>query len=96
MRVLFAAWVTTMLLISAPTVVRAQAEGQAIADLISVERALSGMCRGWSGDDKHTDEVCSVRDKMEQALNKMGYCYGKAGQVGAEMRWHRCTQHSRR
>jgi hypothetical protein len=72
------------------------AQAAAIRELVAIERALNTMCRDWTGDEKHTDEVCAVRDRMGEALNKMGYCYGKEGQVGAEMEWHKCTQHSRR
>jgi hypothetical protein len=94
MRPHLASCLTAVLLIEAPTIVHAQAV--AIRELIGIERALSTMCRAWKGDEKHTDEVCAVRDRMGEALNKMGYCYGKEGQVGAEMDWHKCSQHSRR
>jgi len=52
---------------------------QALRELVGIERALNTMCRDWMGDEKHTDEVCAVRDRMAEALNKMGYCYGKEG-----------------
>jgi hypothetical protein len=94
MRSLVKACTMGLLLSGVSTAVDAQTA--AIHDLISVERALTAMCRAWSSDDKHTDEVCHVRDKMGEALNKLGYCYGKEGQVGMEMEWRKCTQHSRR
>ena len=65
-------------------------------DLLSIEADLDGLCRGWSGDDPHTDEVCAIRNKLDKLLLKMGYCYGKKGQPGYEMRWHRCTKESNR
>jgi hypothetical protein len=63
-------------------------------DLIAIERQLNEMCRGWSGDDPHTGEACEVREKTARLLNKMGWCYGKEGQSGAEMDWHRCGKNS--
>jgi hypothetical protein len=63
-----------------------------VADLLSIYAALDEMCRGWSGDDPHTDQVCSVRQKVDVVLKTMGYCYGRQGQAGAEMRWHKCSK----
>jgi len=54
------------------------------------------MCRGWSGDDPHTDEACAVREKTGHLLGRLGWCYGKKGQSGAEMGWHRCGKGSYR
>ena len=87
-------WLTALVIVTAPTMAHAQAA--VVRDLLSVERDLNSMCRGWSGDEKHTDQVCAVRDKMNKALNKMGYCYGKHGQIGADMEWHKCTRNSLR
>jgi hypothetical protein len=63
-------------------------------DLIAIWYDLNEMCRGWSGDDPHTNEVCAVREKAGLTLNKLGWCYGKKGQAGAEMSWHRCGKAS--
>ena len=60
-------------------------------DLLSIYAALNEMCRGWSGDDPHTDQVCSVREKVGVVLKNMGYCYGRQDQAGPEMRWHKCS-----
>jgi len=30
-------------------------------DLRLIYRDLDGMCRGWSGDDPHTQQACDVR-----------------------------------
>lgn len=65
-------------------------------DLIAIERELNGMCRGWPGNDPHIGEVCDLREKMDRLLQKMGWCYGKEGQSGAEMDWHHCTKGSMR
>ena len=35
-----------------------------IFDIVSVYNDLNMMCRGWSGDDPHTDEACAVLEKV--------------------------------
>jgi hypothetical protein len=67
-----------------------------IEELVSIERELNGMCRGWSGDSDHTGQVCALRDKFTATIRKNGYCYGKKGQAGYQMSWHRCTPTSNR
>jgi hypothetical protein len=89
MRCLLAA----LLLLAVPAFGQAQ---PATEKLFAVWRDLNTFCRGWSGDDKHLDEVCKTRDEMDEALRKLGYCYGKKGQSGAEMTWHKCTANSNR
>jgi hypothetical protein len=37
---------------------------------------------------------CQARQAVISALDKLGWCYGKAGQIGADMRWHKCTRGS--
>lgn len=61
------------------------------AELLAIEGKLNSMCRGWSGNDPHTDEVCALRDDLHKLLGTMGYCYGKKGQAGYQMQWHKCT-----
>jgi hypothetical protein len=60
-----------------------------VNDLLSIYAALDEMCRGWSGDDPHTEQACSVREKVGQLLKNMDYCYG--GKAGADMHWHKCS-----
>lgn len=69
----------------------AAAQPAPVKALLSIERDLNGFCRGWSGDDKHTQEVCEVRDKATKALSDLGWCYGKQDQAGYQMAWHKCT-----
>jgi hypothetical protein len=69
---------------------KSSAQSPPVDDLFSIYAALNEMCRGWSGDDPHTDQVCSVREKVGVVLKNMGYCYGEKGQAGAGMRWHKC------
>jgi len=58
---------------------------------------LDGMCRG-GGEDTvaDLDAVCSLRDKQFALANKAGWCYGKRGQSGSQMEWHRCGPRSLR
>ena len=65
-------------------------------ELVAIHRTLNGMCRGWSGDDPHTQEVCEVHDRVGAVLKHKGHCYGRRGQVGAQMSWHRCGADSLR
>ena len=67
-----------------------------IEQLIAIWLDLNSMCRGWSGDSRHTDEVCVVREKVDRVLGALGYCYGQRGQSDAQMQWHKCTSQSLR
>ena len=51
---------------------------------------------GWPGNDQHIGEVCDPREKLRQALIKMGYCLGKRSQFRAEFAWHKCAANSLR
>jgi hypothetical protein len=72
------------------------AQAQSADELIASYRALNSACRGGSGDDPRTQRACVERDHAVAALQKAGYCYGRRGQVGAQMSWHRCGADSLR
>lgn len=78
----------------------AYAQSTVARDVLEINRALNEMCRGWSGDDSHTDEVCDVRLKVEKLLGKLGYCYGTVDDFGpnggghASSNWHKCSAKS--
>src|SRR5262245_39743544 len=57
-------------------------------DLVTIWNDLDGMCRGWSSDDPRTQEVCAVREQAGYALDRLGWCYGRKTEAGAEMIWH--------
>ncbi len=78
----------------ATAVSAARAQGQKSADLVGVYADLNELCRGGAGD--YTDQVCEIRQKVSGLLRKSGYCFGKRGQSGGEMWWHRCTASSLR
>jgi hypothetical protein len=64
--------------------------------MISAEHDLDVMCRGGSPEEFTTVEACKRRDKLVNALYGKGYCYGKKGQPGADMQWHKCGPNSLR
>lgn len=55
----------------------AYAQPSIVHDVMAIHDSLDAKCRGWSGDDPHTDEICEVRLKAEKLLGKLGYCYGR-------------------
>jgi len=59
--------------------------------LIQMERAANSRCRGGSGDELHTWEACGERTAYGRILGMMGWCYGRRGEAGYQMQWHRCT-----
>jgi hypothetical protein len=65
-------------------------------DAVAVARTLNQLCRGMSGDAKYLDEICEARDRAFNVAARLGYCYGKQNQIGAEHRWHKCTRDSNR
>lgn len=68
----------------------------AINEIVYVALTLNGICRGSGGDDSLQMSICEVRDHLFGVLTRRGYCYGKKGQIGAEMAWHKCTAQSLR
>lgn len=66
------------------------AQAQSADELIASYRVLNSACRGGSGDDPRTQKACAERDRIVAGLQQAGYCYGRRGQVGAQMSWHRC------
>lgn len=74
----------------------AMAQAQSVDELIASYRALNSACRGGSGDDPRTQKACAERDRAVTGLQQAGYCYGRRGQIGAQMSWHRCGADSLR
>jgi hypothetical protein len=76
---------------------RAQARPpEPAATLIQLWADANGRCRGGSGDSAITDAACAERERLGERLDGLDWCYGKGGQVGAEMQWHRCVSSSLR
>jgi hypothetical protein len=72
----------------------AQAQSPEVERLMRRNQVLDGICRGSSG--AASDQACCERTKVGVRLNRLGWCYGKHEQIGADMRWHRCTSTSQR
>jgi len=78
----------------------ASAQDQQAKSLLARAAVLDNTCRGAVAkndeDQKRIDASCCERQKVNMQLNQLGWCYGKRGQIGADMRWHRCTSTSQR
>jgi hypothetical protein len=61
--------------------------------LIARARDLDNRCRGAEGASA-SSKVCEDRKAAFKALNAIGWCYGKVGQVGYQNEWHRCEADS--
>lgn len=64
--------------------------------LIAFESDANDRCRGGSGDQRSTWNACDERTEYYDRLHAIGWCYGKIGQIGADMSWHRCVANSNR
>jgi hypothetical protein len=86
----------TILALAALAVISTVARADNVHDLLAAEGLLDGVCRGSVevGDD--TKFACKAREIVYEAPDKHNWCYGKIDQVGAEMRWHKCTKNSQR
>lgn len=59
--------------------------------LLRAEAAATLGCRDSDEPNSfQTQEECHRRERLVGRLTQAGMCYGKKGQVGAEMHWHRC------
>ncbi|WP_245586687.1 hypothetical protein [Pleomorphomonas oryzae] len=47
-------------------------------------------CRGGSGDSSETWKACDRRKAISAKLEAVGWCYGRPGEAGYQMNWHRC------
>lgn len=76
-----------------PAGLHAQPRGDA-QTLIARWRDLNGVCRGGSGDSPTTMAACRRRDDVGRRLGRLGWCYGRRGEAGYRMDWHRCQANS--
>jgi hypothetical protein len=76
----------------APSVVRARRQASTpnmpLQSLLTLEGDANDRCRGGGVDDIWA--ACAERTEYVEALHVRGMCYGKQGQIGADMVWHRC------
>lgn len=69
---------------------RAQSAPPDIVPLLERERWLNDRCRGGSADDPATADYCAVRDRADEELKALGWCWGPPEQIEALKEWHPC------
>ncbi len=86
-----------VLAFAAATLCAVPAAAQINADaVIRLERDANSRCRGGRGDAQETWEACGAREAYGRVLNMLGWCYGRQGEAGFQMSWHRCQPNSNR
>lgn len=53
-------------------------------------------CRGGFSSDPETGRACDAREHTQKSLAAAGWCYGRQGEYGYQMKWHRCESRSLR
>ena len=66
------------------------------SELLTRSEQANSRCRGGSSNDESTWVACGQRDILDEMLKRSGYCYGKRGEAGYQMKWHACTPSSLR
>jgi hypothetical protein len=70
---------------------------QQVADAIASWTTFNIECRGsTSPDSASTMDACEHRDHATVVLHRLGWCRGKQGELGYQMKWHSCTATSYR
>jgi len=72
------------------------ADDLVVHNLIKADELLDGICRSADPDSSDAKLACKARQVVYEAIDKHNWCYGKIGQVGADMRWHKCGKNSQR
>lgn len=62
-----------------------------ITDMIDRVQSLQSKCRGGSGDNPATMQVCSDKDLLVDMLRQNGWCFGAPGQAEYQKKWQRCV-----
>lgn len=72
--------------------VRPLSELEAYRDELLIEeyRGADDECRG--GGSEQTEAWCERREQISKILDERGWCYGRAGEFGYEMGWHKCSE----
>ena len=66
-----------------------------IAGLLQQYAVDNDHCRGGSGDNPETSKWCDARDRDDQQLTKLGWCYGPENVPGSKQQWQPCSDHMR-
>lgn len=51
-------------------------------------------CRGGYISNPETAKACDAREYTQKSLDAAGWCYGRQGEYGYQMKWHRCDARS--
>ncbi|MER9273873.1 hypothetical protein [Mesorhizobium sp. M0643] len=78
------------------TAARAGEKPANVKALLKAYGELNDLCRGGSGDEASTNQACEDREAVGERLAAANWCYGKSGQAGYQMKWHRCAANSLR
>lgn len=79
--------------INAAAIARGNSNAQV---LVGMQMSANGRCRGGSGDDPATWDACAERLAFQRRLSALNWCYGRRGESGYQMQWHRCGPSSLR
>jgi hypothetical protein len=63
--------------------------------IISQWQDEDGICRGVSGNSPEILKACDRREAIGAKLEAVGWCYGRPGEYGYQMNWHRCDERDR-
>lgn len=66
------------------------------ASLITLSDDANSRCRGGSGGEDATWIACAERSEIGERLQALNWCYGRQGEAGYQMSWHRCGRGSLR
>lgn len=61
-----------------------------VSELMKQEEVLNDKCRGGAGDDEVTQKACIDREGLLDVIKARGWCWGHAGQTGADKDWEYC------
>lgn len=81
----------------APSVVRVRNQAAiqtSIPTLLTLSADANDRCRGGGVPDVMA--ACAERSEYGERLSALGMCYGKRGEFGYQMQWHRCGPTSNR
>lgn len=60
------------------------------ARIISQWQQQNGECRGGAGNSDESWRACDRREAVGAKLKAIGWCYGREGEAGYQMKWHVC------
>lgn len=80
----------------AGNVALANGQPDEVQSLITQWKEQNTLCRGLHGDDPRMPVACDARQELGRKIDALGWCYGRKGELGYQMVWHRCGPDSER